>query len=314
VPINQTPTTIPLGDRSAFIPSIAVTADGTVAVSYYDFRFNDANPGLPTDYWAVLGSPAGGKGLADPGAWGGELRLTDHSSDLELSDTIDGHLIGDILFVGDYQGLSAVGNDFLALFGQAVSADDPSSIFFRRMIASNTLEAAFAHKAAAAAPTSQQLDSLLPDAVQRWQGVVVDNSGLSSLQIQIAELGGTTSGLAAGHTMSPNANGNQWACYIDPTAHYNSAFITSGDQGEQDRMDLLTRLEHDFGYFLGRDHGDGGVAYETLAGTRPVVSGDNNAGTSRSATEALFAQLTADDEAPSIGDSLVGWSHSKRGV
>jgi hypothetical protein len=127
IPINQTPNNVPIADRSAFIPSIAVAADGTVAVSYYDFRFNDDASGLPTDYWTVVGTPARGRGLADPRAWGNELRLSDQSADLELTDTFD------TLFVGDYQGLSAVGNDFLALFGQAVSADDPSSIFFRQI-------------------------------------------------------------------------------------------------------------------------------------------------------------------------------------
>jgi hypothetical protein len=127
IPINQTPSNIPVEDRSAFIPSVAVAGDGTVAVTYYDFRSNEAGPGLPTDYWAVFGTPAGGRGLADPRAWGHELRLTNHPANLELTDTFN------TLFVGDYQGLSAVGNDFLALFGQAVSADDPSSIFFRRI-------------------------------------------------------------------------------------------------------------------------------------------------------------------------------------
>jgi hypothetical protein len=177
VPINQTPTAIPVGDRSAFIPSIAVAADGTVAVSYYDFRFNDANPGLPTDYWAVLGTPAEGKELADPRAWGAEQRLTDHSSDMELSDTIDGHLIGDVLFVGDYQGLSAVGNDFLALFGQAVSADDPSSIFFRQISAGDPLKAAsIDHNATVAALSSEPVASLLPEAAHRWQAAGIDTA------------------------------------------------------------------------------------------------------------------------------------------
>jgi hypothetical protein len=244
VPINQTPKTIPVADRSAFIPSVAVAADGTVAVSYYDFRFNDANPGLPTDYWAVLGTPAGGQGLADPRAWGNELRLTDHSSDMELTDTIDGQFVGDGLFVGDYQGLSAVGNDFLALFGQAVSADDPCSIFFRRIIADDPLEAAsIGHNAAVAALPSQPVNSLLPDAVYRWQAVGVDTAG------------------------------------------------------------------------LGRDHGGGGVRQETLmASTRLVVSAESNAGTSRCATEALFALLTADDEAPWIDGSPVGRRHPKRAI
>jgi hypothetical protein len=49
IPINQRPTNIPAGDRQAFLPSVAVAADGTVAVTYDDFRFNDANPSLQTD-------------------------------------------------------------------------------------------------------------------------------------------------------------------------------------------------------------------------------------------------------------------------
>jgi hypothetical protein len=38
--VNQTPQNIPVGDQQAFIPSVAVAADGTVAVSYYDLRNN----------------------------------------------------------------------------------------------------------------------------------------------------------------------------------------------------------------------------------------------------------------------------------
>jgi hypothetical protein len=38
--VNQTPLNIPPPDRQAFIPNIAVTDNGTIGVSYYDFRFN----------------------------------------------------------------------------------------------------------------------------------------------------------------------------------------------------------------------------------------------------------------------------------
>jgi hypothetical protein len=133
IPINQTPGTIPVADRSAFIPSVAVAADGTVAVSYYDFRFNDPNPGLPTDYWVVFGNPSARHGLTDPNNWGGELRLSDRSFDLEPTEIFDS------LWVGDYQGLSAVGDGFAALFAQAVSADDPSSIFFRQIVPTDSV-------------------------------------------------------------------------------------------------------------------------------------------------------------------------------
>jgi hypothetical protein len=47
IQINRVPAT------QAFTPSVAVAADGTVGVTYYDFRNNTDTPGLPTDYWFV---------------------------------------------------------------------------------------------------------------------------------------------------------------------------------------------------------------------------------------------------------------------
>jgi ELWxxDGT repeat protein len=138
IQVNKTPTNIPAGDQQALMPSVKVAADGTVAVTYYDFRNNDASPGLPTDYWVVFGKPTTPTALTDPANWGGELRLTDHSFDLEKAlflgegDTVPG------LFLGDYEGLKAVGNDFVATFCQAgVSPSDPKSIFFRRILSTS---------------------------------------------------------------------------------------------------------------------------------------------------------------------------------
>ena len=51
--MNKTPTSIPVGNQQAFTPSVDVAADGTVAVTYYDFRNNDAAAPLWTDYWIV---------------------------------------------------------------------------------------------------------------------------------------------------------------------------------------------------------------------------------------------------------------------
>ena len=50
---------------SAFTPSIAVASDGTVGVSYYDFRNNTAAPGLPTDMWFTHCHSA----CTDPANW-----------------------------------------------------------------------------------------------------------------------------------------------------------------------------------------------------------------------------------------------------
>jgi hypothetical protein len=124
IKVNQTPTNIPAGDQQAFTPSVAVNSDGTVAVTYYDFRNNTAAPGLPTDYWLVH---AGG-GFTSPGSWtADEKRLTDTSFNMENAPpTSRGY------FLGDYQGLAAAGKNFYALFGQAGSgSSDPSTIWFR---------------------------------------------------------------------------------------------------------------------------------------------------------------------------------------
>src|SRR5258708_22959270 len=80
IKVNQTPTNIPAGDQQAFPPSVAVNSDGTVAVTYYDFRNNDAGSGLATDYWLVHA----GSNFANPSSWtADEKRLTSTSFNME---------------------------------------------------------------------------------------------------------------------------------------------------------------------------------------------------------------------------------------
>ena len=51
--------------------------------------------------------------------------------------------------------------------------------------------------------------------------------------------------------------------------------VTRGNQGEQNRMDLLTVLEHEVGHLLGRGHEADGVMAETLApGIRRMPGGE----------------------------------------
>ena len=127
IQINQTPTDIDPGDQQAFLPTIQVAANGTVGVTYYDFRFNDPRPGLATDYWFVYAHPDDPGGLTNPANWAHELRLTNRSFDLERApNTVRG------LFVGDYQGLAAAGNSFRAFWAQP-HRRDPANIFFRRI-------------------------------------------------------------------------------------------------------------------------------------------------------------------------------------
>jgi hypothetical protein len=124
VAVNQTPTAIPPLDQQAFIPTVQVAADGTVGVTYYDFRFNQQGPDLPTDYWFVPGTPDGSGGIT----WGAELRLTDKSFNFEEAPfSVYGK------FVGDYQGRASAGNDLLNLFCHPDGALT-DLIFFRRVV------------------------------------------------------------------------------------------------------------------------------------------------------------------------------------
>jgi len=124
--INQTPTDIPPGNRQAFTPSVHVDDDGTIGVTYYDFRNNTPDPTtLPTDYFAVHCHPAASD-CTNPANWASEARLTDASFDMRQAPLARG------FFVGDYEGLASVGNDFATFFSQPHDGD-PASVFYRRV-------------------------------------------------------------------------------------------------------------------------------------------------------------------------------------
>lgn len=125
--VNQTPLNIAPLNRQAFLPSVAVLDDGTIGVSYYDFRFNDPNPGLPTDYWMATCHASSTNPSTIPASWGNETRLTANSFDLESV------VIFDETFLGDYVGgLVRSGNGFVAAF-TAVDQSKFTSIFARRV-------------------------------------------------------------------------------------------------------------------------------------------------------------------------------------
>jgi hypothetical protein len=126
--VNQTPSNILPLNRQAFLPAVAVMADGTIGVSYYDFRFNDPNPGLPTDYWMVQCHPSATAPASNPANWGNEVRLTASSFDLEASVQLGGEF-----FLGYYiGGLIGSGKVFVAAF-TAVDQNGITSIFGRRL-------------------------------------------------------------------------------------------------------------------------------------------------------------------------------------
>jgi hypothetical protein len=126
IKVNQTPTGIPSGNQQAFTASVEVADDGTIGVTYYDFRNNTPDTStLPTDYFAVHCHPTTATACTSPVNWGSEDRVTDTSFDM-----LDAPFAGGF-FTGDYEGLAATG-DFLTFFSQP-HASDPSSAFFRRV-------------------------------------------------------------------------------------------------------------------------------------------------------------------------------------
>jgi hypothetical protein len=304
IQVNQTPNTVPAIDRQAWNPTVAVAADGTVAVSYYDFRNNTPAPGCPTDYWLAYCHPSATAPATNPANWR-EVRLTDTSFNLEQAP-VPGYnsILGGRFWLGEYEGLAAAGKDFVAVWGMPNgSSTDQASIFFRRInsVGGDHLTAAsIGSNAAAATLTSGQVNSLLPEAIHRWQLAGVDTSALAGLDIRITNLGGATLGLAdeVHHTIWLDDKAAGWGWYVDPTPWNDSEFTTPGNQGEQNLMDLLTALDHELGHLLGFAHAKTGVMEESLTpGTRrtpaPGLPSD----------PAAYALSLAMTWAPAWGDS-----------
>ncbi len=117
--------------------------------------------------------------------------------------------------------------------------------------------------------TQAALKLLFAEAIARWQAAGVDTSGLTDVHIQITDLPGALLGVAAGGTIFIDLDAGGWGWFVDPTPHDDSEFLLAGDQGEQNRMDLLTVVMHELGHVLGFDHDEEGLMAETLApGTR----------------------------------------------
>jgi hypothetical protein len=111
IKVNQTPRNATAADEQAFVPQVHVASDGSVAVSYYDFRNNDAGAGVPTDAW-IVHCPGN---CGNQASWGDEARLSSGSFDLEQAPSARGPFG---FFLGDYEGLTSIGSNFVTAFVQ----------------------------------------------------------------------------------------------------------------------------------------------------------------------------------------------------
>jgi hypothetical protein len=109
--INQTPRNADSSIEQAFVPNVHVATDGTVGVTYYDFRNNTPAPGVPTDFWFVDCH----SNCSNAASWGDETRLTNASFDMEQAPAARGPFG---FFVGDYMGLTNAGSGFRTVFAE----------------------------------------------------------------------------------------------------------------------------------------------------------------------------------------------------
>jgi hypothetical protein len=100
-------------DVQAFTPSVHVASDGTVGVTYYNFRDNTADPGMPTDQWLIHCHPT--DDCTDPAAWA--ENLVDGPFDIENAPISRGY------FLGDYEGLASIGTTFTSFFSETTATD-----------------------------------------------------------------------------------------------------------------------------------------------------------------------------------------------
>jgi len=117
IKINQTPVLGNLNDQ-AFMPSVDVADDGTVGVTYYDFRNNTAGGGTDTDYWTVHCH----SGCTSQANWAAENHVAG-PFDSRRAPVARG------FFLGDYVGLDHIGNTFTPFFTQTTPTDPANEYY-----------------------------------------------------------------------------------------------------------------------------------------------------------------------------------------
>jgi len=102
----------------AFLPTLAVAGDGTLAMLWFDFRHDGSDPSLKTDVWFSTSR--------DRGVHWSERHLAGPFDLRSAPSTRYGP------FIGDYMGLAGLPTGFAATFVQAKpqSRNGPTDVFF----------------------------------------------------------------------------------------------------------------------------------------------------------------------------------------
>ncbi len=156
---------------AAFTPSVHVRNDGTIGVTYYDFRSNTVDPAtLPTDYWLARSR--------DGLTWR-ESRVS-RAFDLAKAPVARGY------FLGDYQGLVSLGPLFLPFFVKTTDdVDNRNDVYLNFAIGLASAAAQGApsvsrqveqEEAALPAYSVQGLEQALPVVPPQWRAATMKNA------------------------------------------------------------------------------------------------------------------------------------------
>lgn len=115
------------------------------------------------------------------------------------------------------------------------------------------------HLTAASQPTvvtnervaAEQSPLLLYEAIARRQSAGVDASLLHGIDQRIADLEVRQLGMASGHNIWLDDNAADWGWFVDSTSRDDLEFGLPGNQGEQDRIELLSVVMHELGDSFG---------------------------------------------------------------
>ncbi|HET7404080.1 MAG TPA: sialidase family protein [Usitatibacter sp.] len=139
-------------DARAFAPQVHVAADGTIAVTYFDLRFDTPDPSsLPCDFWMARSR--------DGVSW-----LETHLAgpfDLLGAPNAGG------LFLGDYTGLDSAAGEIIALHARTTgNPDNPTDLFVAR-VATDAPGVAYTASQKALAANDVRLREQAADALAR---------------------------------------------------------------------------------------------------------------------------------------------------